>query len=244
MAVAALLLSNSVLFAQNITDGKGQKQGAWSKNYPNGGLMYEGTFKDDNPVGLFKHYYESGKLKIEQNYVSGDVSEVKMYEKNGKTLAATGKYAGKKKEGVWSYYSENKLVLTENFKDGKKNGISYAYKEGVILEEIPYKDDKITGMRRSFLDDGKLYSEISYKDDVEDGLYKLYEGDDKPVAEGRYVAGKRDGDWNFYENGKIVETLKYKDGVLLNDEELKKKYESTFDEREKNKGRFKEPSFN
>ncbi len=242
--MAALLWSSISLSAQNVTDEKGRKQGAWTKSYPNGGLMYEGSFKDDKPVGLFKHYYESGKLKIEQNHLPDNVSEVKMYEINGKNLAATGKYTEKNKDGEWKYYSENKLVLTENFKNGKKEGVSYVYsKAGTVLEEIPYREDKITGIRKFFLEDGKLYSEISYRDGVEDGFYKLYEGNNKPVAEGRHAAGKKDGDWNYYENGKIIETLKYRDGVLLNDKELKKKYENTFDERERNKGKFREPSF-
>ena len=124
---SALLLSNCALLAQNKTDSKGKKQGAWSKTYPNGAVMYEGSFQDDKPTGLFKHFYDSGKLKIEQNYLTGDVSEVKMYENDGKTIAATGKYNGKHKEGEWKYYLENRLVLTENFKDGKKEGATIVY---------------------------------------------------------------------------------------------------------------------
>ena len=243
ISISALLLSNLNLFAQNKIDDKGRKQGPWTKTYPGGALMYEGSFKDDKPAGLFKHYYESGKLKIEQHYLPGDVSEVKMYERDGKTLAATGKYKGKQKEGEWKYYLEDRLVLTENFKDGKKDGISNVYsKRGVILEEIPYKEDKITGIRKHFLEDGKLYSEISFKDGLEDGTYKLFEGNEKPVVEGHYVAGKKDGDWNFYdEDGKIAETLRYHHGMLLNSKEQKEEHGKTFDKRENKKGRYREP---
>ena len=241
--ISLLFLLNFTLSAQNKVDNKGQKQGAWSKTYPSGALMYEGAFKDDKPVGLFKHYYESGKLKIEQNYLSGDISEVKMYENDGKTLAATGKYTGKQKEGEWKYYKENRLALTENFKDGKKEGITRVYsKSGKLLEEIPYKEDKITGIRKYFLEDGKVYSELSFKDGLEDGAYKLFEGNEKPVADGFYKAGKKEGDWHIYnENGKIVETLKYKDGIQLNAKELKKEYGRTVDDDEKGKGKFREP---
>jgi len=241
--VFLLFVLNFNLSAQNKVDNKGQKQGAWSKTYSSGALSYEGAFKDDKPVGLFKHYYESGKLKTEQNYLSDDISEVKMYENDGKTLAATGKYTGKQKEGEWKYYKENRLVLTENFKGGKKEGISKVYsKSGALLEEIPYKEDKITGVRKYFLEDGKVYSEVSYKDGLEDGVYKLFEGNEKPVAEGFYVAGKKEGEWNLYdENGKIIETLNYRDGTLLNRKELKGDYTRTFDEREKSKGKYREP---
>ena len=240
--ISMLLFSNPILFAQNRTDDKGRKQGAWTKTYPNRALMYEGAFEDDKPVGLFKHYYESGKLKIEQNHFPEDISEVKMYEIDGKTLAATGRYKGRQKEGEWKYYSNNSLILTENFKDGKKEGISNVYSRGRIIEQIPYKDDKITGIRRHFLEDGALYSEISYKNDLEDGAYKLFEGNEKPVAEGQHKAGKRDGDWKFYdEDGKLTETLKYKDGVQLNKKEQKEEHGRTFDKREKQKGKFREP---
>jgi antitoxin component YwqK of YwqJK toxin-antitoxin module len=242
--VSGLLLFNSNLSAQNKVDNKGQKQGVWSKTYSGGALMYEGAFKDDKPIGLFKHYYESGKLKIEQNYLSEDVSEVKMYENDGKTIAATGKYIGKKKDGEWKYYKEKRLVLTENFKNGKKEGISRVYsKSGAVMEEIPYKEDKITGIRKHFLEDGKIFSETPFKDGLEDGVYKLFEGNEKPVAEGLYVAGKKEGDWNFYdENGKIMETLKYKDGVLLNSKEQKREHSRTFDQNEKNQGKYMEPN--
>ena len=233
-----------MISAQNLTDKNGKKQGVWSKTYPNGKIMYEGAFKDDQPVGVFKHYYESGKLKIRQNYLpESDVSEVTMYEINGTTVSATGTYNGKKKDGEWKYYSEEKIIQSETFKDGIKEGLTKIYsKTGVVMEEIPYVEDKITGIRRLFLEDGKLYSEVSYKNDVEEGYYKLFEGYEKPVAEGLYVAGKKEGDWNVYdEKGNIVEIQRYKAGILLNDKELKKKYENSYDQNIQNEGRYREP---
>jgi len=238
------LWANFMISAQNVTDKSGKKQGNWSKTYPNGKLMYEGAFKDDQPVGIFKHYYESGKLKIQQNYLpESDISEVEVYENDGKTISATGAYKGKKKDGEWKYYSEEKLIQSETFKNGIKDGLTKIYaKTGVVMEEIPYVGDKITGIRRLFLEDGKLYSEVSYKNDVEDGYYKLFEGYNRPVAEGLYVAGKKEGDWNVYdERGNIVETQRYKNGVLLNAKELKKKQESSYDRNIQNEGKYREP---
>ena len=52
----------------NQTDSKGRKQGVWKKLDAEGHLVYEGQFKDDKPVGLFKHYYSNGKLKATNNY--------------------------------------------------------------------------------------------------------------------------------------------------------------------------------
>ena len=77
---------------------------------------------------------------------------------------------------------------------------------------------------------------------VEHGDYKLYEGFDYPVIEGVYVHGKRNGEWQVRDDrGKLVEVLKYDNGVLLNDKELKKEYSKSFDENEAKKGKFIEP---
>ncbi|MEZ4997566.1 MAG: hypothetical protein R2758_08925 [Bacteroidales bacterium] len=48
-----------------------KKQGPWMKKYPNGNLMYEGKFKNDKPVGLFKRYTEEGVLLSELTYADG-----------------------------------------------------------------------------------------------------------------------------------------------------------------------------
>ena len=231
-----------MLFAANFTDKKGRKQGEWSKNYPNGQVMYTGEFKDDQPVGEFKHYYENGSLKIIQTYEANNRSQVTMYDTDGETPIAKGTYVGKAKEAEWTYYVDGKISLLEVYNNGKKNGVSKSYsKDGAILEEVPYVNGVIDGMHKRFLPDGSRYSETSYKNGVEHGSYKLYEGHDFPVIEGVNKNGKRDGDWILKDDkGILVDVLKYNDGVLLNDKELKKKYSEEFDKNEGNKGRFQE----
>jgi hypothetical protein len=97
-------------------------------------------------------------------------------------------------------------------------------------------------MQKCFLQDGKKLSEISYEKGVLHGSYKLFEGLDNPVMEGVYKHGKRDGDWIVRdEKGKQIEILQYKDGVLLNDKELKKKYSEQYDKNEQNEGKIMEP---
>ncbi|MDR3048040.1 MAG: hypothetical protein LBU51_10635, partial [Bacteroidales bacterium] len=49
-----------LLFSQtensNVTDAQGRKQGYWKK-YQDKMLLYEGEFKNDVPMGIFKYYY-------------------------------------------------------------------------------------------------------------------------------------------------------------------------------------------
>ena len=68
LSIALLLLMPVVTIAQNVTDATGKKQGPWVKNYPDGKIMYEGTFRDDKPVGLFKRYNEKGVLQSELTF--------------------------------------------------------------------------------------------------------------------------------------------------------------------------------
>ena len=75
-SVLILVLSINFVFAQNITDKNGLKQGKWSKQYESGRLQYKGEFKDGIEVGLFVFYYENGdvkaKGKIENRHPDGE----------------------------------------------------------------------------------------------------------------------------------------------------------------------------
>ncbi|MBO4806734.1 MAG: hypothetical protein J5554_11900 [Paludibacteraceae bacterium] len=246
--IVLLLTGFSLLCAMaapNETDNKGRKQGAWSKTYANGNLMYEGQFKDDKPVGTFKRYFESGKLKLVQTYTKEDYSTVEIYEEDGKTLSMSGAYIGKQKEGEWKFYNEGKLVSSELYKNGKRNGLSKSYAgNGSVIEETPYTNDKINGIKRAFLEDGKKYSEIEYENGVENGFYKLYEGNEKPTITGQHFNGKRIGEWKIYnEKGELDEVLTYdKNGKQTNSKEQNKKHSKTFDKKEAEHTIYKEPT--
>lgn len=246
LLLSALCVICAMATTPNATDKKGRKQGAWSKTYANGQLMYEGSFKNGQPIGTFKRYFESGKLKLIQTYTKGDNSTVKIYEEDGKTISMEGAYKGKERDGEWKFYSEGKLSLVENYTNGKRNGIAKSYaKKGTVISETPYTNDKMNGTVKEFLEDGKLYAEISYKNGVKDGMYRLYEGNENPVVIGLYVNGEKDGNWVVYNNkGEVDETQIYKNGVLQNQKELKKKHTKSADENESEKGKIKEPTEN
>lgn len=237
-------LLNIMAATPNETDKKGRKQGAWSKTYANGNLMYEGQFKDDQPTGTFKRYFESGKLKLVQTYTKGENSTVEIYEEDGKTISMSGSYIGKVKDGEWKFYKEGKISVIELYKKGVRNGASKIYAEnGAVIEEIPYTNDKIDGIKKAYLEDGKLYSEVEYKKGVEDGFYKLYEGNEKPTITGQHVNGKRDGEWKVYnDKGELDEVLTYKNGKQTNAQEQKKKHSKTFDQKEAEHNIYREPT--
>ncbi len=240
------LFSSSSVFSINEVDSKGRKQGVWNKPYGNGYFVYEGEFKDDQPVGTFKRYYEDGVLKSIQQYGENETSAIVIYETDGLTKSAQGAYIGKAKEGEWIYYVEGKVSLIEHYKKGVLVDTTKSFaKTGELIEVTPYKDGKVDGVKTRYLQDGKLYSESPYKNGVEDGVYKLYEGHDFPVIVGSFVKGKKDGDWLVKDDaGKVKDTLKYDMGILINSKELNKEYAAEAAENEKNEGKIPEPDVN
>ena len=53
------------VLGQNKTDAAGRKQGPWIKYQGDGTTpLYTGTFKDNIPVGEFRYFYPSGKVKM------------------------------------------------------------------------------------------------------------------------------------------------------------------------------------
>jgi antitoxin component YwqK of YwqJK toxin-antitoxin module len=236
------LLSSSV-FSINEVDSKGRKQGVWKKPYGNGYFMYEGEFKDGQPVGTFKRYYENGVLKSIQQYGENETSAIVIYENDGLTKAAQGAYIGKEKEGEWIYYVDGKVSLIEHYAKGVLvDTVKSFAKTGELIEKTPYKNGKMDGLQSRYLEDGKLYSESPFKMGVEDGVYKLYEGHDFPVIEGLYVGGKKHGNWLLKDDaGNVKDTMKYDMGVLLNRRELIKEQAKEADEYEKNEGKIPEP---
>lgn len=237
------LLSLSNLFAINEVDSKGRKQGTWKKEYGNGYYVYEGQFKDDQPVGTFKRYYENGVLKSIQQYGENETSAIVVYETDGLTKSAQGAYVGKTKEGEWIYYVGGKVSLIEHYRRGVLTDTMKVFdKDGALIEAIPYTKGKVNGVKRCLLPDGKLFSEENYKMGVQDGKFKIYEGHDFPVVEGLYVNGKRHGNWLVKDDaGNVKDTMKYDMDVLLNAKELIKEQANQAEENSKKEGTILEP---
>ena len=119
----------------------GLKQGAWAKTYKNGKTMYEGEFKDNQPVGIFKGITRLASCSRCRPIRRPNRSSVVFYDTDGKTVTSQGDFVGKLKTGEWKYFDKGKLVLTELYKDGKRNGIAKSYKNDTVIEEIPYVND-------------------------------------------------------------------------------------------------------
>ena len=63
-----LIILPSLVLSQNILDEQGKRQGNWNQKHSNGQLRYEGQFKNNIPIGIFKHYDKNGNLTANLKY--------------------------------------------------------------------------------------------------------------------------------------------------------------------------------
>lgn len=212
-----LLLLPLLLQAQNLTDAEGKKQGPWVKKYPNGNLMYEGAFRDDRPVGLFRRYNEDGILLSELNYSdSNDETGAVFFYPDG-TKAAEGTYAGRKKEGLWKFYSATQpsyLACEEHYTGDVRNGLSTKYyPEGTVAETVTWDNGGRTGEWLQYYPDGAICLRAEYIAGKLEGPFSYYHRNGNLYYEGHYSEDIKTGDWMvFYENGKLKQIIEYREG--------------------------------
>lgn len=213
----------------NHTDAQGRKQGEWVKNWPNGKPRYQGTFKDDKPVGEFRHFDEDGRLSTVQMHAGdGHVSRARHFHPSG-TLMATGKYVDQQKDSTWNYYAESSaLRKVENYRKGQLNGEQTAYyPDGSKAEVEHYDNGKPHGETKGWFANGNLRMAANYVKGEADGPMLFYFPSGKKEIEGRMVNGDRDGAWFYYnEDGSVQLQMLYAKGTLVKE----KKENGTFTE--------------
>ena len=212
-------------------DEKGRKQGYWKKkDEKTNKLLYEGTFKDDQPVGKFIYYFPNDSVRAFVFFRPGsNASYAKLFHPSTGKRMAEGKYAGKEiKDSVWTYYDESGVLLSrEKYAQGKKEGMSYVYlPDGTISEEKSYKNGVEDGPHKQYFEGKKLKSQATYKAGNLEGRAAYFYPNGVEAAAGFYRDGKKNGAW-IYRNqqGQVTEKELYKNGEPASSEETKKFFE-------------------
>jgi len=211
--VIPLLFSAILLQGQNQFDSEGRRTGPWKVEYPEGGTLYEATFREGRPVGLMTRYYPSGEIKAKVLFSSGSNRNfTELFYQNG-TRAAAGVFEGEQKDSVWTYYSEQdgSLRLKESYCLGKLHGkVRHYYSGGQISEELGWKEGLKEGSWIQYYEDGKLRLKASYLNNELHGPYAVYQPDGDPVVRGDYLHGMTHGWWSYYdENGSLADSLEF-----------------------------------
>ncbi|MCX7728937.1 MAG: hypothetical protein N2203_05635 [Bacteroidia bacterium] len=217
------ILFSVCVFAQNKTDSLGRKQGYWKVYYPNSKhLEYEGLYKDNQPQGLFKYYYEHDTIKAKLDFKKGGkIAYAILYHWNGKMMAK-GKYLEQKKDSVWEFFNEAGLLVNrENYLQGQRHGLSITYYDsGKVYQKMQYILNKKHGYFIEYFPDGKIKGMGYYKEDLPDGHFVYYAPNGTRVGLITYKDGIRHGPVVYKEmDGKIKEKVLMKNGKEANESE-------------------------
>lgn len=157
-----------------------------------GYLSREGKVsKTGKSTGLWKYYYQNGKLRRTSEFKDGMLSgETVLYLQNGNT------------------------ELRRFFKADEPHGISEYYKQvGYKYEEMNYVNGKAQGTMKGFGSNGDLKYEFDYKDNQRNGKYTAYYPDGKVSAKGQFKNDKIDGVFErFHHNGEKSVVTNYDEG--------------------------------
>ena len=209
----------NIISQTNQTDPKGLKQGEWKKYYEGGKTpKYEGQFKDNQPIGVFKYYYPSGKIRTILTHKNTKTSYAKDFDANGKLLAE-GKFTTEKRDSTWIYYQyvdkQKKTLTIEDYKAGKKVGIwKTFYADGKSLaREVPYTNDKKNGTSKQYYESGKLKVSMQYVNDKAEGKFTSYFPNAKIAEIGMYKGNMRAAKWQVFTiEGKLDHEETYRNG--------------------------------
>ncbi|MDR0713067.1 MAG: hypothetical protein LBF89_02220 [Bacteroidales bacterium] len=245
---AFLCLMAAVAAAQpvkNRRDSQGRKQGYWEVTDRNGRLVYSGSFKDDKPAGEMKRYHPQGGVRVVMNYREGsDRISSRFFWQNGE-IAAEGNYIGNKRDSLWIFYSyyTRKKSCQMYYVNGMRNGKSQSfYPNGSVNEEINWINDMKEGQWQQFFESGKLKLTATYKNNQLEGSYTIFYPDGKKETAGQYRNHQPEGQWFHYHlDGTVAAAIEYKDGIIVNREQLTAAEQEFFRKIEAEKGRIKEP---
>jgi len=181
--------------------------------YLNGRTQYEATFVEGRPKGEMIRYYETGAVRARMMFDSAlDRSYTKMFYKNGR-IAAEGWYLEKRKDSVWTYYSEldKSVRIREPYLDGKLEGEVRSYYENHgISETVSWKQNIKEGPWKQFYNNGSPRLSSQYENNQLQGFYKIFYADSALKVKGEYLDHKATGTWTYYdESGKEVYSLDY-----------------------------------
>lgn len=217
----------------NQTDAKGQKQGQWIKAYPNSKIIqYQGTFKNDKPVGTFTYKYPSNKIKaIVKHNENGTRSVAEFYHENG-LIMTKGIYRNLKKDSIWvSYNEDGRITMTETFKNDELNGIKNLYylpsdpqdKSQIVISSYNYVDGKVDGKFTEWYPTKTVRKTGQFKNFQRHGEWIEYELDGKKMSVTHYQNGKLHG-WSigYNKDGSEGQRRYFQYGRQVQGEELTK----------------------
>ncbi len=87
--------------------------------YPNNDLKAKGEYSKGRKHGVWKTWYENGKLSEQLNWKNGQLQgESSLFDSTG-ALISSGYYSRGLKHGIFTYYQDGMVIQTERYQYGR-----------------------------------------------------------------------------------------------------------------------------
>ncbi len=117
-----------------------------------------------------------------------------------------------KKQGKWIMYNNHNTKFSEGtYKDGYRDGdFTYYFPNGNTKAIVHYLNKGKDATYKSFDENGTVIVEGFYKNEKRDSLWNFYNPSGEKIAVEHYKLGKKDGINAGYKNGKLQESIEWK----------------------------------
>lgn len=235
-----------LLYSGTYKDGNGLLQ-TW---YPSGALKSECYFKDNEPIGELKYYYENGQisdvlrlnddhkpeglwehwypngqLARQTEYRAGTIAHTdKRWDEEGHLDVETYYDERNQKRRELSYYSTGQLAYESTWDaEGRRDGLSKHFNEqGQLIDGLLYRSGVLTESRK-WSDSGRLISKSQCSDNGDLKLFNRYSESSGNLLEQtrEYKGNFLSEEWN--ETGSRIrrDVLVRENGPLLFKEQVK-----------------------
>ena len=180
------------------------KEGVWRFIGENGGVVREGSFKNDKKDGEHLIYWPDGAVKQRLNYKDDHLEGLNYaFHPNGSQSGIYPRKNGVTDGSEEEFNSARKLVSRYFYKNGEIEGNSFYvnYEKG-FNRETPFVRNKRVGTMTEKWLNGSKKAEALYGDSILNGSYKKWYSNGFPEWEGNYVKDIQVGKWtSYYGNG-------------------------------------------
>ena len=219
----------------------GKEEGEVINYYPNGSIKAKFNMVNNNIEGKLFEFYENGNIKEKSDYEKNKLNgvSIKYYESgNLKEILHINDDIPSKKTEYYSNGSKDKeteynkgIVEQECFYNKGQLERVKNYEFGNLKEEktydenfnktmfFTYKDDKTVNWK-GYYPNGNLKFDNNLKDNLFIGSSKIYYENGNLKESSNYIIkdnqALKDGEYKlFSENGSLLENLKYKEGIVM-----------------------------
>ena len=191
-----------------------EERGKEFRYYPTGEVFRSVNNLGGKWHGEVIYFNEAGDSLVKFNYLEDFIVSYQLKEKSGEF----GKIINidNKKYKLISTYSDGKTAMECQInKNNFVGGFKMFNEEGTPIIEQSYKNGKVDGTQKMYQKDGSIYSERNYKEGDLWGSQEYYTDKGQLAIKVQYKDDEIDGNYEIFENGKLIKTMFYEEGNLI-----------------------------